>query len=204
MPFIPVPNVVRSSLIYLADNQVIVNTLHFYKAGGVVLADMQALNTALHTWFTASLRGTLPSTTALSAINTVLLDSASSPSSLLAISPLEAGTAGAGAMPYNVAWCASLRTSLRGRNFRGRWYHPGVPTNQVVAPSSFLAAAMSGIQAALGQLLTPANVANFAWVIASRYFNKLPRVTGVANNVTAVTGDLTLDSQRRRLPGRGA
>lgn len=201
--FIPVPNTVRSSLLYLLDNQTIVNTLHFNLATEPTLAQMDALNTALRTWYTASFKPQVPSNVSLSAINTVGLWSQTAPSRLSVVSPLEAGTAPT-SFPANVTYCASNRTGLRGRNYRGRFYWPGMPSTYVTSTNTVTAAFVAAVQAALGVLLTPANVANFIWVIASRYFNKLPRATGIVTPVTAVVGDLTLDSQRRRLPGRGA
>jgi hypothetical protein len=43
------------------------------------------------------------------------------------------------------------------------------------------------------------------WVVLSRYTAGAPRAAGVAFAVTrALFTDLTVDSQRRRLPGRGA
>ncbi len=204
MAFIPVPLGVRSSIVYLAEGQICVNTLHFRFATVPTVTNMANLNTALHTWYTGTLKATVPSNFGLSQINTVSLENQSAPSSVLSISPLEFGTSGTNSMPMNVAWCASLRTVNRGRNFRGRYYSPGVPTSFVSGTNSMNPTSAGQIQTALAALLTPANVANFIWVIASRYFARVPRVSGIMTDVNAVVGDLTMDSQRRRLPGRGA
>lgn len=204
MPFIPVPFGVRSSLIYLADSQTIVNTLTFRHPTVVPsITEITALNAALKTWYDASFKVNLPARTALVAINTISLESATGPG-LFSGYPADPGTAGPNSDPYNVTWCASLRTALRGRNYRGRFYVPGLEPTIVTIPNLITAAAAAAIQAALGQLMTPANVAGFTWVVASRFLNKLPRAVGVANQINSIVGDLTLDSQRRRLPGRGA
>lgn len=203
-PFIPVPNCVRSSMVYLLDGQVIVNTYHFRLNTDPSIIDMGNLNTALHTWYTATLKPLLSPQTVLTQINTINLTTQNGPASVLSINPFEAGTGGANDMPANVTWCASLRTLNRGRNFRGRWYLPGLQANSVVAPSTIVTGFANSVIAALAQLMTPANVAGFAYVVVSRFLNNLPRGTGINTLITAVTGDLTLDSQRRRLPGRGA
>ncbi len=203
--FIPIGATCRASIVYLLDNQRVVNTLHFNKvAPPLTLNDMQGLATALHTWYTASLKPNLATGIALAEINVVDLTTQTAPTFLLSISPVEPGTGGVSVMPGNVAWCASLRTLARGRSFRGRFYVPGMPSNSVTFPNSVFVSWAGQIQTALAQLLTPANVANLLWVIASRYFNKLPRASGIVTPVASITGDLTLDSQRRRLPGRGS
>ncbi len=202
--FIPIPQTVRVSMVMLLDAQKVVNTFHFSINTGVDLTKMQALATAMHTWYTASYKPNLSTAIALSEINVVDLSSQTGPAFTLSISPVEPGTAGISPMPGNVAWCASLRTALRGRNYRGRLYVPGLSSNEVTFPNTILVGVAGAIQTALAQLMTPANVANFIYVVASRFLNKLPRASGVTNTITAIAGDLTLDSQRRRLPGRGA
>jgi hypothetical protein len=44
---------------------------------------------------------------------------------------------------------------------------------------------------------------NDTWVVLSKFFAKNPRSTAVATPITAVSADQYLDSQRRRLTGRG-
>jgi hypothetical protein len=204
MPFIPFNGCVRSTLLYVCDGQILANTLHFVITPPITLTQMNNLNTALHTWYTASLKPQLTAAIALTGINTIDLTTVSSPGAFLPISPIEPGTAGGSPLPANVSWVSTLRTGLRGRAYRGRWYHPTIAAGYQTGVSAITAGAVAAIQAALAQLLTPANVANFTWAVASRFLNKLPRATGVTTSITSVAGDLTLDSQRRRLPGRGA
>lgn len=204
MPFIPFNGCVRASLLYLCDGQILANTLHFVITPPVTVGAMNNLATALHTWYTASLKPQITAAVALTGINIIDLTSQNAPGVFLPITPIELGTAGGAPLPANVSWVSTLRTGNRGRAYRGRWYHPTVAASFAAGVSGISAAAVAAIQAALGQLLTPANVANFTWAVASRFLNKLPRSTGITTAITSVAGDLTLDSQRRRLPGRGA
>lgn len=204
MPFIPFNGCVRASLLYLCDGQILANTLHFTITPPITAGQMSNLATALHTWYTASLKPNLTGTVALTGINIIDLTTQNSPGFFLPITPIEPGSGAGLTLPANVSWVATLRTGQRGRAYRGRFYTPTVAGGFQTGVNAITAAAVAAIQAALGQLLTPANVANFTWAVASRFLNKLPRATGITTPITSIAGDLTLDSQRRRLPGRGA
>lgn len=203
-PFVPFFNAVQANLVYLMGGQRMENTFTFQLETQPTVAQMTDLATALHTFYTNHLKSSLTSAIALSEIVIVGLWAQNAPGYTLVISPVEPGTASGVPAPYNVAYCASLKTNLRGRNYRGRKYVPGLPGTVFGSASNIDAAVAAAINAALAWLLTPANIADFIWCIASRWLNKSPRATGVLTGVTAVSGDLTSDSQRRRLPGRGA
>lgn len=202
-PFVPVPNCVRTSLLFIMDQQQLVNTFSFRMNTQPTILDMTNLNAAMQTWYNASWKPLVPASNALVAINTIGLWDASAPGVLTPISPIINGTDGLAA-PANVTYCASLRTLLRGRNYRGRVYSPAVASSRISVISTVTTAFAGAIATALGQLMTPANVAGFAYVVISKFLNNLPRGTGINTLITSATGDLTLDSQRRRLPGRGA
>lgn len=205
VPFIPAPNCVRSSFVYNLDNQIVVNTFHFRFNTDPTIIEMGSLNTALHTWYTASFKAALHTSLTLQQIVSVNLSTQTGAQSTLVLSPAEAGSnAGSPLLPSNVAWCASLRTLNRGRNFRGRLYVPSLTETLLSAANTLSVASQGTIQTALAQLMTPANVANFAYVVISKFLNNLPRTSAINTLITAIAGDQTLDSQRRRLPGRGA
>jgi len=114
----------------------------------------------------------------------------------LAVIPAQAGGQPVGSEPGNVAFCVSLRTALAGRRFRGRKYFAGIPTGSVVAN------------------LLDVDIANeivtqVAILMANLAANSTPMCvfspTGLTlTTVTAITYvDLVVDSQRRRLTGRG-
>jgi hypothetical protein len=202
-PFVPAPNMVRTSLVFLLDGQIVVNTFNFRFNTQPTIIEMGNLNTAMQTWYNASYKPVCPSSAVLNQINTIGLWSQSAPGVLLPVSPGIAGTS-TPALPANGTYCSSIRTLSRGRNFRGRSYLPGLPQTALSGISSVTSGFAGNIQTAIAQLMTPANVANFAFVIISRWLNNVARGTALDTLVTAITGDLTTDSQRRRLPGRGS
>ena len=65
----------------------------------------------------------------------------------------------------------------------------------------------SNIVGAYLQLVNPSTVlpAGWIWVVVSKQASGLPRTAGVFTEVfQALVVDLIVDSQRRRLPGRGS
>lgn len=98
--------------------------------------------------------------------------------------------------PGNVTLCVSLRTALAGRRFRGRKFFSGIPENATASnliDSSLAGFVVTGINNLIGALAGN----GFPLSIVS-YIG--PTVTPVE---TALVTDLFVDSQRRRLSGRG-
>lgn len=114
------------------------------------------------------------------------------------------GSAGADGMPNNVALVFTKRTALRGRSFRGRIYHPGLAESQV-AGNQVLSATVTSLLAAYN-LLKTLTVGAETWplVVVSRMHNGVVTNPGETHAVTTIDTDGFIDSQRRRLPGRGA
>jgi hypothetical protein len=111
--------------------------------------------------------------------------------------------------PNNVTIAVSIRTAMRGRSFRGRNYVLGI-TNSQISNNTMDDTTITAWQAAYSELLTVASDADAVWVVVSRFSGidadkkPIPRAAGIATEVTnVVLADATLDSQRKRLPGRG-
>ena len=60
-----------------------------------------------------------------------------------------------------------------------------------------------GMIAAYAQLVSDIHTGGNELVVCSRFHNKAPRTAGVGTEITRVNVDINLDSQRRRLTGRG-
>lgn len=113
------------------------------------------------------------------------------------------GTASGDSMPGNNALCLSLRSAFAGRSRRGRLYTIGMTEGHQTAGvvtttyrNAWLTA-MADLRAAL---------TNLGWemVIVSLYSNGAPRATPLVTEVqTVISVDTIVDSQRRRLQGRG-
>lgn len=116
--------------------------------------------------------------------------------------PLEGDDSVNQPLPTSVTVAVKWTTELRGRSFRGRTYHVGL--SEVQVNGNVLATAPhAAILAAYAELLEDLEGLNADLVIASRWSNHVQRTTGLTTPVTGVFLDPTVDSQRRRLPGRG-
>lgn len=109
-------------------------------------------------------------------------------------------------LPTNAALSVKRITAAVGRGGRGRLYFPVWTDAEIDTADVVKAARAATIVAALGafQVAVEALVAGSHVVVVSTEFNKLPRSPGVTNPVTAWgVADLYIDTQRRRLLGRG-
>ena len=116
------------------------------------------------------------------------------------------GAYGGPPLPMNVCLAIKRFTNMLGRSGRGRVYFP-IWNENMLAGASAVGAAVSGtiitqleaFQAAIESALTPAVL-----VVISTETLGSPRPVGITNPITGwAATDQVVDSQRRRLPGRG-
>jgi hypothetical protein len=204
-PFIPIPNTASVELIFQYRADVCEITFSVMSNAPFDLTGLQALRTAFNNWDAAQWYLSRVSAITLQRIRTRALDSASSPMEDYHLPTPRPGNVSDAGLPSNVTFAIKLATALAGRSYRGRIYIPAICTlcvsgNQVTAGAQ---AAWLSELAALQPALTAAN-ANWHLCVASRYNNGAWRTTGVCTQATGwVAVNADLDSQRRRLPGRG-
>lgn len=211
MPFVPVPNTVLAEIRMTLDGQQVENTLWFEASGALNLIVMGDLAQLLNDWWIANYAPQV--SVNLQLIEIVISDQSSASGLQFAFTaaPATIGAVVSDALPNNVSLTVSFRTALRGRSFRGRNYVTGIPES-VAAQSHLAGAYVAGWQVAYAQLLSDVSgVGDFEWVVASRFSgvdvdgDPIPRVAGVTTPVTSIiVVDDVVDSQRRRLPGRGS
>lgn len=120
-----------------------------------------------------------------------------------AAGPPVPGALGLNGAPGNVAFAVRHQTALSGRSYRGRTYVAGFPSSSIV-----------GNELATGVVATAVNVFNtirtdviplgFEFSICSRFANKQLRQVAILTPVVqSSASDTSVDSQRRRLSGRG-
>jgi hypothetical protein len=202
-PFIPAPLMTRTSLLYRWNGQRVVNTLHHKWPTTPDVPTMILFNVDLKTWWDANMKNSLSSDIGLEQIVTVDLTTQSSPSATLSINPTDMGGDGAGSVYLNDALCISFRTAQRGRNYRGRNYIPAIWKNRTLDSGRYDPAWVSTLITAMTALLTSANFHNAVLSVVSYFLNKTPRGSAIGTPVTAFVADNLIDSQRRRLIGRG-
>lgn len=203
MPFIAVPNAAQFEIRMLWDNQEVENTLWFEAPSAFDSALLDNVAVAVATWFQGSILPNLSSAVQFVEVYGTDMSSATGPTATAVPSSAAFGGVLSPSLPNNVAMCVSFRTAGRGRNFRGRNYVPGMAEDGVTG-NAFLASRVANIVGGYNGLLAVATGQGVEWVVASRYLNNAPRVTGITTPVTAaLVTDTYVDSQRRRLPGRG-
>lgn len=204
-PFIPAPHCATVELIYGVYSQVIENVFAVQSNAAFSASDLTALRTCFNNWDAAQWYNARSVSVLLTRIRTKALDSSGSPMEDYALPTPRGGTGSTAPAPLNVTFCYKLSTGLAGRSQRGRLYMPGISTgslngNQIIAAhaDSFLTRLNS-----LPAALTAANP-NWKWGVLSYRADKTWRsVAQFTPITTAVYTDLNIDSQRRRLTGRG-
>lgn len=203
MAFVPVPNTLQAELRFTLGSQLVENVLYFTGSAGVTPALATSLGTALVSWWNANFKADSVTTFTLQTVYMTDLTSQTSFTVTHTAGLPSAGTNGGDPLPFNCALVASFRTAQRGRSGRGRNYVSGWPETQVSASTAD--------SLRVGRILTGYNlligagtfVAGLQWVVVSRFHDGIPRAVGLAIPITSVVVDPTMDSQRRRLPGRG-
>lgn len=204
MAFIPVADTVEVELFQFLHGQKIENTLGFRLAGGFGAGEVIDLWNNLLIWWSTSFSDQLSNQLTLRGSKITDLSTVSSPAYEFNAPTPNPGGGGAGqALPGNANLVVSFRTLARGRSYRGRNYVCGLPEN-LVDGNTVANSLVAALQAAYNGLRALPFDNPWEHVVISRFNAGAPRTTGVATKVTnAVVVDPYIDSQRRRLTGRG-
>lgn len=204
MAYIPADNVCMAELVMLWDSQSVETVLHFRPDAPLTPTLMNELGAFLQSWWDVQMQAIMPLT--LSLVNIKLTDLTIDVGPVINYAtglPL-VGTVASPSLPNNVAVVITKRTLLRGRSYRGRIYHPGLHES-VVTNNAVDSAFLLGVINRYALVINPVTAgANWDFVVISKYANNAPRVSADVTPVESLDSDGRVDSQRRRLPGRGA
>jgi hypothetical protein len=210
MPFVPVPNTIEVQTIFELDGQIVENTSYFEKTTGWDFASVSAWLTSMRSLVETELLPTLSSGLKLVRLIGTLLDAVDALSLVQNVSPPVSGSDTGEGLPNNSAFTITFLTAGRGRSMRGRNYVCGLTTTHQLDPNHVTDTFRSAILNYYDQLRAAGSDDGILMVVVSRFSGKdsegrpIPRVTGVTTTITGFTTyDNVLDSQRRRLPGRG-
>jgi len=195
MPPIILADTVRVEMRYQENSQERVNIFHLNVPGATTtdLSDIADLFDSHDDTFGDVLRN---NTTTLTHIIVTNINDAIQEQFVKAITPPRPGTQTGGSMPGNVTSTVSWRTGFAGPRRRGRTYMVDTPVDQVTAGET-ISGTRAGLLATWGQTLINAlQVASKLLVVASHTYHTW-------TPVLSVIVETILDSQRRRLPGRG-
>lgn len=203
MAFIPSLNTAQIEMRGRAHVERVENTLYFYKvAGSMTQADLDALTLFMSQEYLLAWKAQLPADYVHAEVYGTDLTTATSFTSTNTAQANTAGTLAGVALPGNVTFCISFRTPNRGRSGRGRNYW-GLLTEADVT-GNFLSVTRRNAILAVYQRLITTPPTGWQWSAISRYNNGAPRATALIQNITNVIAvDDAVDSQRRRLAGRG-
>jgi hypothetical protein len=203
MAFVPVPNAVQVEVRGLYFNQKVENTIWMRAINGDMSAAVVDACSLVFDWWTESVMPSLSVDYSLREVYASDQSNQFGPTNTQTpVTVLQGGLNSAGA-PGGTSLAVSFRTAGRGRSFRGRNYIVGIPKTSI-AGNVVVSSYRTAIQSAYAALIGQGDAVDLTWVIASKYSNKAPRVTGVTTPVqSVVVTDPSVDSQRRRLEGRG-
>ena len=203
MPFVPAVNTARVDLQYTDDTEQAQNTIWFeHRAGAITLPDLQALGAAVNDYWITNMMPLLANS--LVFVGSVCYDWTTDIGPAVSTPASEAGGIATAPMPNNVAFCISFLTGGRGKSSRGRNFVPGIPRERVELVNRVTAGFATDLVDAYVGILGSAMDADWAWSVVSFFTAGAPRSTALIQPVIgAAASDLVLDSQRRRLPGRG-
>lgn len=204
MAFIPAPGVAQVELFYNWSSQNVETVLQFQCSVALTPTLLNELAVKVLALWTTNVKPLLINTISLTAVKVTDLTTQIGPVVQYATGLPAAGTQTGDSLPNNCALVVTKRTLLRGRSYRGRIYHPGIPEAQCAGNTVTNAFVTQIVNAYATMLTFTTTGASWDMVVMSRYNNNAPRAEADSNQVTTLTSDGLIDSQRRRLPGRGA
>lgn len=203
MAFIPVPNVASFEILWTYQSEECENVVYFQRDSGWNAQNLFDFAGAIYGNVVNLILPTSPNSLVLRGVKGTDLTTDFAPTAEYTEAAPDPGLSNAQAAPNNVSLAITFRTGARGRTARGRNYVVGIQEDEV--SNNFVANSVVDRWMSLYDVFVgSAFKASADWVVVSRYVNNAPRAQGLARPVTTYGPvDQTVDSMRRRLPGRG-
>jgi len=204
--FIPVANVASVEMIYSYLGIVAENVFYVQKGSPYTLAQLQSLRGTVDTWDSTTWKRNRTANATLTRIRTRARDTAGSPAEDYSLpTPRQGSRAGSFTVPGNVSYSIKLVTGLAGRSFRGRLYFIGLNESCLAALANQVSTAWATqVVGDLNTLLSVLASAGHTLGVVSYRTGGVYRSDGLFTTATGWSlADYNVDSQRRRLTGRG-
>jgi hypothetical protein len=205
MPFVPAADTCQIEAVYEWDGQIVENVFHYrFTAGSPTETDVGSLADVVRAYIHDEILPLAADTLTFLRLVAKMIDVIDGILVVNTTGLPASGGGGSDALPNNVTATFSWRTGLSGRSRRGRSYLLGLQEGQVTA-NALSPAAVTAYTEAWEGLRLVASEDGWEMVVVSKFSGGAPRVAAVVTPIT--TGffvDSTIDSQRRRLPGRGS
>jgi hypothetical protein len=203
MAFIEVPNTASLQVIFEVAGNRCQNVINVHQNNPFSAVTMANACEIYVSWWASTGKDLSADDAQLTKIVATSLESESAESIEYVIGlPIAGGDTTNASLPLNVTACVSFGTEKRGRSYRGRLYQVAL-TSSRVSGNLLTTGYRSLLISAYAELISDLQVGGFEMVVVSRYANRAARGTGVTTKITSVSVDPNVDSQRRRLNGRG-
>lgn len=204
MAFVSTNDCVELDLRLVFAGQHIEMTFHLSVPATITSALLETLANILLSWWDSTLYSSLSNQLGISGVQATSLESATAPSIFVPYAGAHpVGTVTGDPVPTGSAMVVTKRTDLRGRSYRGRNYFPGLGANTLSTAALWDNDAMTSVLAWYGALHDDFLDAAAVPVVLSMFTAGSPRAHGVMTPISVYSIDNSVDSQRRRLAGRG-
>lgn len=202
-PFIPSANVVKLEMCFNLWDQQTENVFHLkHGSSDPDTASLELLCAFFKNWYNDGIKGYTHEHMVLRLIRATIMTTQTSPGIEYATGLPIAGTDTTGKeLPGNVAVGIKWTTGLRGRSYRGRTYLAGFTTTHVDG-NNLTDPDLSVLEDKIGDLIDSME-AGYVLGVNSEFQNGAWLTNAVFTPITGFTLVRTIDSQRRRLTGRG-
>jgi len=203
MAFIPRPNGVKLCLVWDRDGQDVVMCLSLVLPSPADTAKLNDIVDAAEAWRVDFINPVVNGGFTATQWEATALDSATAPGIIVPITADADGTRTGSTLPGHTALAIQHLTDLKGRSYRGRTFFGGMTNTDQVGPFQMTADYAADCIAALVAFQLAMGTVTAEHVVASYQNAGAARTTGVSTPITAYSANLDIDSQRRRLAGRG-
>ena len=217
MPFIPAVNTAQIKINQQLHGQTVQNVIYAQSNDGWSSGELADLCNTVITWWNDHLADELHSDMHLISVSARDMSTEDAAGVEIQAPPLSGGNLNTGGgMPGNVALTIKFKSGLTGRNRNGRLFLAGM-SEESVNGNTVTDAMRDQVLIDFGELRDTLLGAGWTPVVASFYDGTqlvdlpngetrkrpIPRATALLTPIESYTADTNLDSQRKRLAGRG-
>jgi len=201
--FIGEPTSARTRMVYTLDSQQVMNVFYFQAAAAFTFSDLTNLNEEVYSAWVANLKPQQPENLRLEYIESTAMDSGEPFQATKSVGEEGTNTTSP-PLPSNVTLSIAFKTGLAGRSNRGRMYWLQLLEGQVInntVGSGFL----TTLQGAIVDFFEAIETGTSALHVVMSFCNagEWRTVASALPVEDYIIVDAVVDSQRRRLPGRG-
>jgi hypothetical protein len=204
MAFQPATKIIEVRMQFLQLTSFAENIYHVRSEGVVGSGMLEDLAAEFYNWWNSDVKAFVSEDVTLQSIK--LRDLTSEFAAFYERSaglPLD-GTLASPVLPFNVTPCVSWGTGLTGRSARGRTYHVGLSEVQALGgllTDSAHDALLGAYAGLVDRIIDMGQDLNLC--VLQRVEDGVPLADAIGRDIITTAIDLALDSQRRRLIGRG-